>query len=48
MWPVSAVTSAAVTAEVEPSGPPIANGSELQRDIAAPPMAPVTNVAAMP
>jgi len=48
MWPVSAVTSAAVTADVEPSGPPIANGSELYIDTAAPPTAPVMKVAAMP
>jgi len=44
----SVATSAAITAQVEPSGPPIANGSELRNDVTAPPIAPVMNVAVRP
>ena len=53
-WPwaiicaASVATSAAVTAEVEPSGPPMPNGSELRSAISVPPIAPVMKVAAMP
>ena len=45
---VSVATSAAMTAQVAPSGPPIVNRSELRNDVIAPPTAPVMNVAERP